>query len=140
MESQTGPRTLNSIVTTVATKLMGATSSTATDISTEILAELVNILGVDVSFLRYNDHSIHATVLVAEWPQRPDKPEPDPLHTIYFADADPIFALCENAKVPVILRPDIANRHYQRTITQASGVPGVSMASMPLLSGDVTTG
>ncbi len=119
---------------------MGATASTAADISTEILAELVEILDVDVSFLRYNDHNIHATVLVAEWPQRPDKPDPDPLHTIYFADADPIFALCENSKLPVVLRPEAANQDYQRTISDASGIPGVSMASVPLLSGDVTTG
>ena len=89
MENRAGSRSLTSIVTAVATRLMGATASTATDISTEILAELVEILDVDVSFLRYNDHNIHATVLVAEWPQRPDKPDPDPLQTIYFADADP---------------------------------------------------
>src|SRR5215472_14692639 len=140
MQQQTDPRDLTGMVTAVATKLMGATASTAADISTEILAELVEFLGVDVSFLRYNDHSIHATVLVAEWPVRPDKPDPDPLQTIYFADADPIFALCENSKVPVVLRPEAENEDYQRTISEASGVPGVSMASVPLLSGDVTTG
>jgi diguanylate cyclase (GGDEF)-like protein len=138
--NQTGPRALTAIITAVATKLMGATASTATGISTEILAELVGILDVDVSFLRYNDHSIHATVLVAEWPQRPDKPDPDPLQVIYFADADPIFALCENSKLPIVLRPESANQDYQRTISEASGIPGVSMASVPLLSGDVTTG
>jgi len=119
---------------------MGATASTAADISTEILAELVGILDVDMGFLRYNDHSIRATVLVAEWPQRPDKPDPDPLHTVYFADADPIFALCEHAKEPAVLRPESANERYQPTIPEASGVQGVSMASVPLLSGDVTTG
>lgn len=140
MEKTTGPKALTAIVTDVATKLMGATASTATQISTEILAELVEILGVDVSFLRYNDHSIHATVLVAEYPERPDKPDPDPLQTVYFADADPIFALCENAKEPVVLRPQAENEDYQRTISEASGVPGVSMASVPLISGDVTTG
>ncbi|ORA20745.1 hypothetical protein BST14_01240 [Mycobacterium arosiense ATCC BAA-1401 = DSM 45069] len=119
---------------------MGATAATAADISTEILAELVAILGVDVSFLRHNDHTIRATVLVAEWPPRPHVPDPDPLHTIYFADADPIFAMCENAKEPIVLRPETANEDYQRTISEASGVPAISLSSVPLLSGDVTTG
>lgn len=140
MQNNSPARGLATIVTAVATKLMGATAGTATDISTQILAELVEILDVDVSFLRYNDHSIRATVLVAEWPPRPDKLDPDPLHTIYFADADPIFALCEHAKEPVILRPNSANERYQHTISAASGVPAISMASVPLLSGDVTTG
>lgn len=140
MENSAAPKTLANIVTYVATKLMGATAATAADISTEILAELVAILDVDVSFLRYNDHSIHATVLVAEWPPRPDIPEPDPLHTIYFADADPIFAMCEHAKEPIVLRPESANEDYQRIISEASGVPAISMSSVPLLSGDVTTG
>ena len=137
---QTPSSGLPAIVTAVATKLMGADARTATDMSTEILAELVGFLDVDVSFLRYNDHNIGATVLVAEWPQRPDKPDPDPLQTIYFADADPIFALCEHAKQPVVIRPESENEDYQRTINEARGVPAVSMAAVPLLSGDVTTG
>ncbi len=103
---------------------MGATTGNAVDISTEILAELVVALNVDASFLRHNVHSIRATVLVAEWPPRPNKPEPDPLHTIHFTDLDPAFAMCEHGKEPVVLRP----------------VPGVSLASVPLLSGDSTTG
>ncbi|MBW0017200.1 MAG: EAL domain-containing protein [Mycobacterium sp.] len=138
---KTAPQTgLNAIVTAVATKLMGVTTDTAEDVSTGILADLVGFLGVDFSFLRHNVHGIRATVLVAEWPPRPSKPDPDPLQTIYFADADPIFALCENAKEPVVLRPESANEEYQRTISDASGIPAVSMASVPLLSGDITTG
>src|SRR5690348_5339715 len=139
-ENSAAPKTLANIVTSVATKLMGATAATAAEISTEILAELVAILDVDVSFLRYNDHDIHATVLVAEWPPRPDIPDPDPLHTIYFADADPIFAMCEHSKEPIVLRPESANEDYQRTISEASGIPAISLSSVPLLSGDVTTG
>jgi len=140
VQKNSPPKDLAAIVTEVATKLMGATVATSADISTKILADLVGFLNVDVSFLRYNDRSIRATVLVAEWPPRPDKPDPDPLQTIYFADADPIFALCENAKEPIILRPEVANEDYQRTISEASGVPAISMAGVPLLSGDVTTG
>ncbi len=140
MQSHTPPTSLHAIITTVATKLLGATSKTAAAISTEVLAELVRYLDVDFSFLRHNDHSVRATVLVAEWPPRPDIPEPDPLHTIYFADADPVFALTENAKEPVILRPESQDAKYQDTIAAAAGSPAVSLASVPLLSGDVTTG
>ncbi len=140
MPNQAASGGLATIVTAVATKLMGATASTSADISTEILADLVEVLGVDVSFLRYNDHSIRAAVLVAEWPQRPDKPDPDPLQTVYFADADPIFAVAEHAKEPLVIRPASSNEEYQRTVSEASGIPAVSMASVPLLSDGVTTG
>lgn len=136
-----GPsRSLQELVTTVATKLMGVSTGTAAEISTQVLAELVSALDVDVSFLRHNDHSIRATILIAEWPLRPFIPDPDPLHTIYFAEADPVFALAENAKEPVILRPESQGEEYQRTISDASGIPAVSLATVPLLSGDVTTG
>ncbi len=131
---------LPAIVTAVATKLMGATASTNTEISTQILADLVEILGVDVSYLRYNDHSIRATELVAEWPQRPDKPDPDPLQTIYYADADQVFAVAEHAKEPFVLRPASSNEDYQRTVEEARGIPAVSTAAVPLLSNGVTTG
>lgn len=140
MHSHTPATSLHAIITTVATKLLGATSSTAVANSTEVLAELVRYLDVDVSFLRHNDHNIRATVLVAEWPPRPDVPDPDPLHTIYFAEADPVFALAEHAKEPVILRPESQDEKYQQTISVASGIPAISLASIPLLSGDVTTG
>jgi hypothetical protein len=84
-----------------------------------MLAELVAILDVDASFLRYNDHSIRAAVLAAEWPQRLDKPDPDPLDTVYFADADPIFAPAEHAKKAVVFRPGSASESYQCTISEA---------------------
>jgi hypothetical protein len=62
VENQSSPSGLTGIVTSVATKLRGVTASTAADVSTGILAELVAILDV----------------------QRLDKPDPDPLHTVYF--------------------------------------------------------
>ncbi|CAM3270124.1 hypothetical protein BST27_21805 [Mycobacterium intermedium] len=140
MQTPTPPSNLHGIVTTVATKLMGATSSNAAEVSTEVLAVLVSYFDVDVSFLRHNDHKIRATVLVAEWPLRPYIPDPDPLHTIYFADADPIFALAEHAKEPVIVRPQAMDEDYQQRISEGAGVSTISLATVPLLSGDVTTG
>lgn len=133
-------RSLDVVVTEVATRLIGATAATQPRLSQEVLAELVEVFDVDVSFLRHNDHAIRATKLIAEWPVRPNIPDPDPLGIVYFADADPIFAAAEHAQEPVILRPEPASEGYQRRVEEGAGVPAISMASVPLLSGDVTTG
>lgn len=133
-------RSLDVVVTEVATLLIGATAATQPRAAQEVLAELVEVFDVDVSFLRHNDHAIRATKLIAEWPVRPDIPDPDPLGIVFFADADPIFAAAEHGKEPVILRPDPVSDDYQRRVEEGTGVPEISMASVPLISGDVTTG
>ena len=133
-------RTLDEVVTAVATELMAVNAATSAAVSQRVLADLVEYLGVDVSFLRHNDHEIRATRLIAEWPVRPFIPDPDPLGLVYFADADPVFALCEHQKEPVVLRPEPATDDYQRTIEEATNVPATSMACVPMLSGDITTG
>ena len=134
------PNSLEDLVTSVATRLMGVSAATHVQISRRVLADLVEFLGVDVSFLRHNDHRIHASVLVAEWPMRPGIPDPDPLAVVYFADADPVFALAEHQKEPVVFRPEPATDEYQQTIHEGRQIPSTSMACVPLLSGDVTTG
>ncbi len=134
------PRSLDLMVKSVATQLMAATATTSVEVSQRVLADLVSYLGVDVSFLRYNDHKIRASRLIAEWPIRPNIPDPDPLEIVYFADADPVFAVSENAKKPVVLRPEPATDDYQRRIEESRAVPATSMAAAPLLSGNVTTG
>ncbi|BBY58989.1 putative bifunctional diguanylate cyclase/phosphodiesterase [Mycolicibacterium sarraceniae] len=131
---------LDTLITSVATKLMAATSATSAQVSQEVLADLVASFGVDFSFLRYNDHAIRATKLVAEWPPRPDVPDPDLLGVLYLADADPIFAAAETAKEPVFFSPEPIADDYQRRVQEASGAARPSLASVPLLSGDVTTG
>ena len=134
------PRSLDLMVKSVATQLMAATATTSVEVSQRVLADLVTYLGVDVSFLRYNDHKIRASRLIAEWPIRPNIPDPDPLEIVYFADADPVFAVSENAKKPVVLRHEPATDDYQRRIEESRAVPATSMAAAPLLSGNVTTG
>jgi diguanylate cyclase (GGDEF)-like protein len=131
---------LDQLVTTAAAELMAATAENHAVISEQVLGDLVSHLGVDLGFLRHNDHTIHATVLVAEWPPRPDVPDPDPIGVVYFADADSVFALAENIKVPYVARPELANEEYQRRVESGSGVPATSLACVPLLSGDATTG
>jgi diguanylate cyclase (GGDEF)-like protein len=134
------PSSLELVVTSVATQLMGVNAATSVEVSQRVLAELVEYFDVDASFLRHNDHSIHASILVAEWPVRPGIPDPDPLAVVYFADADPVFALAEHQKDPIVFRPESATDDYQRTINKSRHIPATSMAFVPLLSGDLTTG
>jgi diguanylate cyclase (GGDEF)-like protein len=131
---------LEDLVTASAAELMAATAATHVAISERVIENIVSHLGVDFGFLRHNDHTIHATVLVALWPPRGDVPDPDPIGVVYFADADSIFALAENLKEPGVLRPEAANADYQRNVEEGTGVPTSSIACVPLLSGDVTAG
>ncbi len=131
---------LDRVVTAVATQLMAANAATSVEVSQRVLGDLVAYFDVDVSFLRYNDHGIRASRLVAEWPPRPDVPDPDPLGVVYFADADPVFAECEHARKPMVFRPEPATDDYQRRIEEGRQIPTTSMAATPLVSGEVTTG
>ncbi|MBX9640455.1 MAG: EAL domain-containing protein [Mycobacteriaceae bacterium] len=140
MQDYATPHRLDQIVTAVANQLIGADAGTSVDVSRRVLAYLVDQLGVDVSFLRHNDHDIDATKLVAEWPPRHDIPDPDPLAVIYFADADPVFALCKHAKEPLVVRPEPASDDYQRRIREGRQIMATSLAAVPLISADVTTG
>ncbi|WP_413468072.1 putative bifunctional diguanylate cyclase/phosphodiesterase [Mycobacterium sp. RTGN4] len=119
---------------------MAVDAGSAADVSQQVLAELVDHFDVDVSFLRHNDHQVRATRLVAEWPPRQDIPDPDPLGVIYFKDADPIFAMLEHAKAPVVVRPEPVTDEYGRRIEVSGGIPVTSIAAAPLISGAVTTG
>jgi diguanylate cyclase (GGDEF)-like protein len=137
--SPTTPRvSLDRLVTNVAVDLMASNAATSVKVAQGVLAVMVEYFDVDVSFLRYNDHSIRASLLVAEWPERPGVPVPDPLGVVYFADADPVFAESEHGKKPLVFRPDDAD--YQRRIEEGRNIPTTSMAAAPLVSGDTTTG
>lgn len=68
------PRSLDLVVSSVATQLMEATGSTATRVSENVLEQLVEQFDLDASFLRHHDHDIRASVLVAEWPPSVDVP------------------------------------------------------------------
>ncbi len=134
------PGSLDDLVTAAAAELMAATAGNAAAISQRVLGNLVDHFGVDTGFLRHNDHTIHATVLVAEWPPRENVPDPDPIGVVYFAEADSVFALIENHKVPYVMRPEPGNADYQHNIEEGTGIPAVSLACVPMLSGDLTIG
>ena len=92
---------------------MDATASTAAEVSQRVLADLVEQFHADAAFLRYNDHNIRASKLVAEWPPRPNRPDPDPLELVHFASADPVFAYCAHGKEPIVIQLDPANDIYR---------------------------
>lgn len=131
--------TLDDLVTSVATELMGVTISNLEAASRDLLHRLVDYFEVDLSFLRRNDHELGATVLVAEWPPREDVPDPDPLGVIYFAGADPTFAALENLKSVMTQRPS-NDEQYQDRVRQGSGIQEVSLATVPLMTNETTTG
>src|ERR1700712_5025834 len=131
---------LEDLVTSVATDLMGVTAATLHEASQQLLHQLVDYFEVDLSFLRRNDHELGATILVAEWPPRPEIPVPDPLGVIVFADADPTFAALETLSSVLIVRANHQDDEYQDRVRQGSGVEGVSLATVPLMTSDTTTG
>lgn len=139
-------RTLENLVARVAARLMPVDIASYLDVMHLVLRDLVEHLDVDTSFLRYNDHGLGATVLVAEWPPRAKIPDPDPLGVIYFRDADPLFAASEHMKEPLLARPAEAELRgesrsgYGDRVFAGSGMKAVSLAAVPLVSGSITTG
>lgn len=133
-------RTLDSLVTQVASELMGVDATTMVAASERVLARLVEHFDVDFSYLRHTDREQRATVLIAEWPHRGDVPDPDPLKIVHFEKADSVFRELEYATEPIIVRPDQQSADYQETIRRSSGIPQVAMAAVPLLSRGDSTG
>jgi diguanylate cyclase (GGDEF)-like protein len=128
------------LVTSVATQLMEATALTAVQVSEQVLAKLVEQLEVDVCFLRHNDHRARVSRVVAEWPPRPYRPDPDPLAVADFSSANPVFAMCESLKEPTMMAAKIPYYGYLRETDEADLISSPSVAVAPLLSGGVTTG
>lgn len=139
-KSRRAKQSLEELVTEVASRLMGVNSTDMVPVTEKILQDLLEYFDVDHCCLRYNDHSIRATMLVAEFPVRAVIPDPDPLGLIYFADADDVFAALEVATEPLCGRPGEDFPEYQRRVREGAGWPEVSFAAAPLVPGDVPTG
>ncbi len=133
-------RTLDSLVTQVASELMGVDATTMVAATERVLAQLVEYFDVDFSYVRHTDRERRATVLIAEWPHRQNVPDPDPLGVIYFESADPVFRALENATEPLVARPTPQFADYQETVRRASGIAGVTSAAVPLVSRGEPTG
>lgn len=131
---------LEDLVTSVASHLTAATADTWVSHVEGVMRDLVEHFGLDACFLRRNDHEIGATVLVAEWPPRLVWPGHDPLAVVYFADADPEFAKAEHLKEISFIRPTRSAQSYRDRVAEGTGKRRVTVAAIPLLVGDVTTG
>jgi diguanylate cyclase (GGDEF)-like protein len=139
-------------VTSVAAQLMEANTYTAAAVSEQVLARLVHLFDADTGFLRFNDQTIGASKLVAEWPPRPTRPHADLLAIVDFTSADDVFAPCAHGKQPLVMQPtepivirppastNYAYKTFQREITGKRRIATPSTAVAPLVSKGVTTG
>lgn len=125
------------IIAGVVAQTMGASAFSAPRVCEQLLAQLVEQFEADAAFLRHNDHSLRASTLIAEWPPRDPVPDPDPLATIYFADADGVVA--EELKTPTVIAADTAKLDHSSRFAAGRGRASVT-AVAPLLWGTVTTG
>src|SRR5271167_106610 len=131
---------------------MEADASTATTVSEQVLARLVGLFDADTGFLRYNDQTIGASKLIAEWPPRPNRPQADLLAIVDFTSADDVFAPCAHGKEPLVIQPtepvvirppastNYAYKAFRREITGRHRVATPSVATAPLVSKAETTG
>jgi diguanylate cyclase (GGDEF)-like protein len=133
------PSSLDVVVTEVATRLMGVDAATSPEVSQQVLADLVAHFDVSVGFLRHNDHRIHASRLIAEWPPRPHGESIGPTELIQFTDADPVFARAETLREPTVIRAETTD-YYRRTLEEGTQAPPTTAACVPLLAGEITTG
>ncbi len=129
---------LDELVSRVAERLMSASSSNRQASFDWVTQELAEFLGADVAFIRRNDHDRGLSILEAEWPERLDKPDPDPLGEVAF-ESDPIFLATRDLRGPFL--PGIEEpEDYLARVEAASGVEMVGGAAVPLLMHDVTWG
>jgi diguanylate cyclase (GGDEF)-like protein len=132
-------RRLDDLVTRVAVDLMQVSATSFNRALEATLQTLTQFFEVDTSFLRRNDLPRGLSVLVAEWPKRPNVPTPDPLGEVPF-EADRVFSASRELREPFIVRPATSGDEYQERVEQGSGIAQVSMAIVPLLDRQATAG
>ena len=140
VSEETVPRSLDLVVTSVATQLMEATAATAILVSEKILAQLVQQFDVDASFLQHLDPHTRTSALVAEWPPRSDAADPDPTGFAQLDLAESVLAQCGHGHKPVVIRPAQSKRYVRRRIGGAKAAASPSVAAAPLVSGETTIG
>jgi diguanylate cyclase (GGDEF)-like protein len=132
---------LDDLVTHLATQLMSVSAANFAESVTQVVRTLAEFFTVSTAFLRRNDHQLGASILLAEWPIRENIPDPDPLGIVPFEgpNTDPVFAAVRDLREPLVVRPDQEDR-YQERVHEASGLPPVALATVPILRDDVTSG
>jgi diguanylate cyclase (GGDEF)-like protein len=132
-------RSLDELVSQVAERLMSATAENHHEVLTWTMKTVAEYLDADAVFLRRNDHARDLSILVAEWPQREDIPDPDPLGEVRF-DADPIFMATKDFKEPFLPGLEDTTKDYRERVQEGSGELKIAGAGVPLLLGETTWG
>src|SRR5271155_160158 len=128
---------LDELVAQVAERLMIATLSNLQEILDWTIETFARFIDADVALYRRNDHAAGLSILVAEYPKRPEIPDPDPLAAVPF-EADPIFMALRDLKEPLIIRKSSSPEDYNTRVEEGSGIGNFSGAAVPLLNGDET--
>jgi diguanylate cyclase len=112
------------IISQMVAQMTGTSAFSAPRVYERLLAQLVEQFEADSAFLRYNNHRLQASMLVAEWPPRDPVPDPDPLAMIHFVENDVVLA--GNLEAPTVIATGQSRPSF--------------MAVAPLIWGTVTTG
>lgn len=132
-------RRVDEFVLLISERLMSATAPTLQDSLDWVMESLSGFLRADVAYLRRHDHAAGTSTMIAEYPSRGLALSEDPLGIVPFA-SDPIFAVSEHLKVPLIL-PAHLDEHYENRVAEGTGgLRGFTGACVPLLHGEVTEG
>ena len=121
------------LITPIANQLLEATTTSASQVSEQVLAQLVEHFNLHYSFLRYSDHDIRSSMLAAKWPPRSDVGDPDPFAVVSFTSDHPAFALCENGQDPVMVHGGHENGGYRCPVTGRRRGGGPLVAAAPLI-------
>ncbi|WP_307829689.1 putative bifunctional diguanylate cyclase/phosphodiesterase [Antrihabitans stalagmiti] len=119
---------LDRLVTSVALQLMSVDASTMVEKTEAALDELRLHFGVEHAYLRYNDHRIRASILIAESPRTEFGTDPNPNDVIYFADTDGDLAAAEHSLEPTVV------------LNNTSGGGCSSYLFAPLVAGSLAAG
>lgn len=130
-------RSLDALVVQVAEHLVSATTASLQKTMDWTVQTLAEFLQADVAFLRDNDHAAGNSVLVAEYPRRPEIPDPDPLGVVPF-DADPLFSSLRDLAEPLVTSTSVAPPDYGERVADGSGVTEFSGVAVPLIHEGVT--
>ncbi|MFH5227927.1 putative bifunctional diguanylate cyclase/phosphodiesterase [Antrihabitans spumae] len=146
MADRSSAAELSELVISIGQRLLASQATTAIPVIQEILHELREFFGVDHTCLRYTDHTIRASLMVAESPVRESVPDPDPMACVYFEGADEVFAQAEHSVVTVSVRPgDGSAKRYQEQVREVArlawgeeavaALTGASVLATPLVVG-----
>ncbi|RJO76365.1 EAL domain-containing protein [Nocardia panacis] len=133
-------RTLDSLVTQVASELMGVDATTMVAATEDVLARLIDHFDVDYAYVRHTDRELRATILMAEWPRRAPIPNPDPMHTVSFDRPHFLFGEIEHATEPILTGPMPMCAAMREAFGWDREISHLTSAAVPLVSRGEPTG